>query len=509
MTGGIVQLSLWGAEDLVLSSQPQITFWKAVFRRPTPFAMASEEQSFQGTADFGRRCSLPIARAADLVTDIWLQVTLPDLDGYAESVVEPNATTPTIRWARYASPTIARIRVVPKASHVSSTTQRYTATLTPVGGGSTVTASSTSDDITTVVVTGLDPGKTYSATVQGLVATGSESTPASASETVIAVSWANNIGHAMLESVELEVGGSRIDRHTSDWLDIWSELTTPDEKKAGLWNMLGKSDEYDVRTPLFTGEKTLYIPLQFFFNTQPSLALPLVALSYHECRINFEFRPYKDCIRTTTRAVTSLVDASGNVLAFKDIKAYANMVYLETEERRRYSTIPHEMLIHQTQFLGDASINVQPGDSLTRKIPLEFSHPVKELVFVYQPFSAYSGDSTTLDPFSYGSGDFFDTARILINGHDRFSSRPPGYFRYVQPYQHHTRVPTKPIYVYSFALHPENAQSSGTCNYSRIDTSHIHAQLSTTIGQGRVRVFALSYNVFRVAEGLGGLSFAG
>ena len=512
MTGGIVQLSLWGAEDIVLSSQPQITYFKSVFRRPTPFAQSAEEQNFQGTSDFGRRCSLSLSRSGDLCTEIWLQITLPSLDGYAENLTAPTANRPVIRWARYASPTSARVSLRPPLTLSALSAQLYAATLTPDDGGPDVTGTSSAADPLTILVTGLAPGVNYAAAVvavdspQGLAAEVSESVD------VIALAWANSIGHALVESVEVECGGARVDRHTSDWLDIWTELTTPEEKRAGLWEMLGKFDQYDPHQPgvaCHAGETTLYVPMQFFFNTSSSLALPLVALVYHETRLNFQFRDYKDCVRSTRHAITTLVDEMGYPLAIKEIRAFANMVYLESDERRRYSTIPHEILISQTQFLGDAAINVQEGDALSRKIPLEFSHPVKEIVWVFQPYDNYAGDSTTLDWFGYGTDDFFDDARIVINGHDRFSARPPGYFRLCQPYAHHTRVPNKRIYSYSFALHPEQGQASGTCNYSRIDTSQLLATLRPTLGKGRVRIFATSFNVFRIANGLGGLSFAG
>jgi hypothetical protein len=311
--------------------------------------------------------------------------------------------------------------------------------------------------------------------------------------------------------VELTIGGSRIDRHTSDWMDIWTELTVGEEKRAGLYEMLGKYEAYDPLSPLasFDEERTLFVPLQFFFCQSPGMALPLLALTYHETRLEFSFREYKDCLRSTTRAISTLADDAGYPLAVKEIKAYCTQVFLDVEERRRYATIPQEYLITLNQFLGDAAINVQPGDALVRKVPIEFSHPVKELVWVYQPRDTYAGTSLTLDWFGYGEDDWCTDLKIQINGTDRNVARPPAYYRLCQPYVHHTRVPKKRISVYSFALYPENVQSSGTCNFSRLDTAHLVATLKPTIPQGRLRIYASSYNVLRIANGLGGLSFSG
>ena len=506
MTGGILQLSLWGAEDIVLSSQPQITWFKQVFRRSTPFAMSHIEQSFQGAADFGTKSSLPLTRAGDLVMDVWLQITVPSLANYHEPLPAVTATKPVIKWARFTSSTTARVVVIPSLNLTNNTSQLYTATLTPVGGGSTVTATSTTGNPRVIDVTGLDASKEYDAVIEAVGQAGDD--PSDSTE-VIALKYCNSLGHAIIESVELEIGGSRIDRHTSDWLDIWSELTTPEEKLAGFNEMVGKYVDYDPRsdTKSFDSERTLFVPLQFFFNTSPGLALPLLALTYHETKLNFQFREYKHCIRSTRRAVTTLLDDSGYPLSVKELKAYANLVYLDVEERRRYSTIPHEVLCSLTQFLGDAAINVEDGDSLVRKIPIEFSHPVKEIIFVFNPYDSYTGDSTKLDWFDYGDADFFDELKLQINGHDRFAARPPGFFRLCQPYAHHTRVPKKRVFVYSYALYPESGQSSGTCNYSRADTAHMVATVKP--GRGRLRIYATSYNVLRIANGLGGLSFAG
>lgn len=529
MTGGIIQLALQsGAEDLVLTSNPQITFFKTSFRRATPFSLDAVEQQFQGVADFGRRSSVVLSRSGDLATEVWLQITLPSL----WTVFEPYTrmvNQPVIKAARYTSATGARVAVAPSESRLGSTTTVYQATLTPViPVGSTgtpppaVSGFSTLLAPTTIDVAGLAPAYEYTASVRTYIQTVQtvapppppptlDTEPASASVDVVSLRWCNNIGHALLESVELTIGGSRIDRHTSDWMDIWSELTVPEEKKAGFYEMVGKYEAFDPRSAdqSFDDERMLFVPLQFFFCTSPGMALPILALTYHETRLEFQFREYKDLVRSTRRPVSTLMDDAGYPLSLKEIKVYCTQVFLDVEERRRYSTIPQEYLITVTQFLGDAAINVQPGDALTRKVPIEFSHPVKELLWVYQPRAAYAGNSTTLDWFDYGTDDFFTDLKIQLNGMDRNVSRPPPYYRLCQPYTHHTRIPKKRIYSFSFALHPENVQSSGTCNFSRVDSSHLVATLKSTVTQGRLRVFCTSYNVLRIASGLGGLSFSG
>jgi hypothetical protein len=517
MSGGIVQLALWGAEDIPLSSQPQVTWFKTAFRRSTPFSMDSIEQQFQGEANFAKRSSINISRSGDLCTDVWLQIKVPSLWNYFEPYTQ-QASTPVIKAARYTSSTSAKVIVEPSITKATSITTVYKATVTPVGEGSTVTSTSTLSDPYTILVTGLVATSEYNVVVETMIQATENASPTldpdenvSASTEVIALKWANSLGHAIMESVAFSVGATLIDRHTSDYLDMWSELTLSEEKKAGVYEMVGKYDDYDPRDAdkSFDTERLLMVPMQFFFCTSPSMALPILSLTYHESRLDFQFRDYKDCIRSTRRPVSTLLDASGYPMTLKEMKCYATQVYLDVEERRRYSNLPQEMLVTVTQFLGDAALNVQAGDALTRKIPIEFSHPVKEIIWAYNPIASYTGDSTTIDWFNYGDDDFFDDLKISINGVDRNISRPAPYYRLIQPYAHHTRIPKKKVYSFSFALHPEQIQGSGTINMSRCDTAHLVATMKPTTGQGRLRVYCTSFNVFRVANGLGGLSFSG
>jgi hypothetical protein len=407
-----MQLVAYGAQDVYLTGNPQITFFKVVYRRHTNFACESIQQTFNGSVDFGRKVTATISRNGDLITNCWVEADLPAL----------------------------------------------------TSGG-----------------------------------------------------WVNSVGHALLKEVELEIGGQRIDKHYADWLEIWSELSVPAEKRDGYKMMVGK---YDVNPTLSAANngatvaaKKLYIPLQFFFNRNPGLALPLIALQYHEVKINIQFGSLDECSFGPV-SNTGAASTSGSLNA----SLYVDYVYLDTDERRRFAQVSHEMLIEQLQFTGDESVSSSLTGS-SNKIRLNFNHPVKELIWVVKN----TDDVNDANPFSYGANDdeFFEgstnnniagegldtvkDAKLLLNGHDRFAQRDGSYFRLVQPYQHHTCVPKKNIYVYSFALKPEEHQPSGTCNFSRID----NATLSLTVLSGTVaKVFATSYNVLRIMSGMGGLAYS-
>ena len=545
MGGGLMQLVAYGAQDVYLTGNPQITFWKVSYRRHTNFAMESIEQTFNEQADFGRRVTCTISRNGDLAYRTYLQVTLPEINQQMKN-----------------SPSL------------------------PLQGGNGVYAR-----------------------------------------------WLDFPGEQLISQVEVEIGGQRIDRQYGDWMHIWNQLTLTSEQQRGYYKMVGNTTQLtfitdpsfnDVDGPCESNaprqvcaprnalpETTLYVPFQFWYCRNPGLALPLIALQYHEVKINLDIRPIDECLW----AVSTLGECSGSgkvTTAYNQslvaASLYVDYVFLDTDERRRMAQNPHEYLIEQLQFTGDESVG-----SSSNKIKLNFNHPVKELVWVVQPdenvdycsalecsqslyrvlgaqpfnytdaidalpnaihsFGGHDSVAETTGAFIDGSGLFNDagaqdmaagtqwfggqptaaytqpnmagpahdmnsgvsdagtfvlteasidmhcwgenpvvTAKLQLNGQDRFSEREGTYFDLVQPFQHHTRNPDTGINVYSFALRPEEHQPSGSCNFSRIDNATLQLVLSNATVEGtktaKVRVYATNYNVLRVMSGMGGLAYS-
>jgi len=596
-----MQLVAYGAQDVYLTGNPQITFWKVTYRRYTNFAIESIEQTFNGQADFGRRVQCIISRNGDLAYRTYLQVTLPEINQL-------------------------------------------------MGLGAFI----------------LGQG-------QGVYAR-----------------WLDYPGEQLVAQVEVEIGGQRIDRQYGDWMHIWNQLTMTAEQERGYYKMIGNVTQLTFITdPSFADvdgpcdslaprqvcaprnalpETTLYVPLQFWFCTNPGLALPLIALQYHEVKINLDIRPIDECLWAVTtlschgddrapfdankqfspgRPVPATIAYNQSIVA---ASLYVDYVFLDTDERRRMAQNPHEYLITQLQFTGDESVG-----SSSNKIKLNFNHPVKELIWVVQPdqnvdycsslvcdallfkvlgaqpfnytdaidalpnaihafggpqalardsrayidvrglfndagatdeyipgdFTGYwhgpndpyneanlggqavqfphsvtqglTSDPTILAALGVGGigagglanyidkSDHFKsessvsdagtfvltetslymhcwglnpvvTAKLQLNGQDRFSEREGSYFSWVQPYQSHTRNPDEGINVYSFALRPEEHQPSGTCNFSRIDNATLQLVLSNATVEGtktaKVRVYATNYNVLRIMSGMGGLAYS-
>ena len=311
MGGGLMQLVAYGAQDIYLTGNPQITFFKVVYRRHTNFSMETIEQTVSGTA---------IASA---------------------------------------------------------------------GGTGTVTISRNGDLVHKVYVTSSTAG----------IENGDE----------------------LVSEVELEIGGQKIDRHYKEWNQIWNELSTPESQAVGLKSMKGC-----VGSSGTTGAGMVQVPLNFWFCRNPGLALPLIALQYHEVKLKFTWG---------TDALTGATDATCKVMC--------DYIYLDTDERRRFAQVSHEYLIEQLQK--------QSADT-SGSVKLNFNHPVKELIWTSARTNAYG------------------TAQLKLNGHDRFSSQEEEYFQLRQPYDYHTAVPKQNLPSAGKALQVDWHANSAPADFLLVST---------------------------------------
>jgi len=343
------------------------------------------------------------------------------------------------------------------------------------------------------------------------------------------------LGFNFIERVELDIGGQIIDRLYSEYMYLWSSLTSDFLKARKLSGML-TNEKYNPQTLQFSANpgcagtngrqsmpNILYIPLSFFFTRNPGTALPLIALQYHEVKINVIWKTPKEIAGNYNTGVQTLPNATSAAL-------YIDYIYLDTDERRRFAQQSHEYLIEQVQFNEDVGIS-----TASKRIDLTFNHPVKELIWVVQPTcytncnanalvyardssnatSFVSGGNTRLTPFVYDQAAVFEQ-QLQINGQDRLERRYGDYFNKVQPYQHHTGIAPGPgVYMYSFAVKPEEHQPSGTCNFSRIDTATLVLTLDGAVAVDDsndntwdMRMYAVNYNVLRIMSGMGGLAFS-
>ena len=443
MGGGLLQLVAYGAQDAYLSGNPQITFWRGLFKRHTNFAMEPFRVNMTGQAAWGTKHSAILGRHADLVSSAYIEVEL-----------------------------------------------------------------------------GSDSGDlVYSA---------------------LGTSGSKQAGFNLLEYVELDIGGQIIDRQYAEFMYLWGSLAYKVEEQFKM--------DYMAQTANFrnadcgpTGRpyrnNLTYIPLMFFFCRNPGAALPLIALQYHEVKINVLWNKTKNIFKN------GVTDTTGP----KQANLLIDYIYLDVEERRRMAQESHEYLIEQTQFNEDKGLT-----SAQNRVDLTFNHPVKELIWVTQyswrkncniaPPPPHSEPSITygISPLTYDS--LIYECSLQLNGQDRVPSLPGMYYAAVQPFQHHSglsfldgantvlpngsnkatpypgddeRGAPGGVYVYSFAIKPEEHQPSGTCNFSRIDTATLVFSVdglkpisNKDVENADIRVYAINYNILRVMSGMGGLAYS-
>ena len=441
MGGGLLQLVAYGAQDVYLTGNPQITFFKVAYRRHTNFALEAIEQTFNGNATYGSRVTCQITRNGDLINRVYFVGTITNTNA---KIAETGKNNNCIALVPY-------------------------------------------------------------------------------------------FGLKLLKTIELEIGGQRIDKHYSEWLYIWNELSLPQGKRDGYKLMVG-GDKLN-RSIVLEAEQSysVYVPLEFWFCRNVGLALPLIALQYHEVKINIEFENVQNMVDkgyNYSNKAFLLKDTAGVSLTATqelnyffsggtklDLSAslWVDYIFLDTDERRRFAQLSHEYLIEQLQFTG--SDTVSAGENSLKSIRMNFNHPCKELIWVIKPKPA----GADLEKQTIYWNNFTDRntdnqyvlaknpvtiAKIQLNGNDRFADRKGNYFSLVQPYQHHEHTPNNfnaGINVYSFAIKPEEHQPSGTLNMSRIDTAVLSVASKV---DGSIYIYTVNYNVLRILSGMGGLAYS-
>ena len=366
MGGGLMQLVAYGAQDIYLTGNPQITFFKVVYRRHTNFSMESIEQNWDGDALCGRATSV-ISRNGDLVHKLYLQQEI--------YVWTPPDTTSDCEC---------------------------------IDGGD----------------------------------------------------YLYNPTHTGINEISIEIGGQRIDRHSGKWMEVISQLKEHNSggtlgilgtnggtkfqnmARAGGVLVAGLGKVADKYTKLLDFDALYnfqvepvhfdaYVPLRFWFCENVGLALPLIALQYHEVKIILELN--KNLV------VYKIDENCPNIqMQYLCNKLYADYIYLDTDERRRFAQVSHEYLIEQVQH--EKFLNT------INELTLNFNHPVKEIIW-----TGGQNDKTGLfgklpgSSIDYLADDYYKnnniTYELQLNGHQRMSSRPLEYYTKQQVYDYHTGTP--------------------------------------------------------------------
>lgn len=530
MSGGLLQLVAYGTQDVYITGNPEITFFKMIYRRHTNFSTELKEICLDGIPSL-TKTSIVIPRKGDLVSQLYLKVVLPEIK--------------------------------------------------------------------------LSKGSKFA--------------------------WSYLLGFNIVRQLEVEIGGSIINKYYNTWSLIWYSLARNNQLDRSLTNMMGVVPEMYTYNGKNKPAYTLYIPLIFYFSSRMShRAIPLIALQYHAVQINFYFQNLKDIIIANDK----FLKCDANQLHIKEATLLATYIYLDSEERRQLASTAHEYLIAQIQRLEPESIQTP-----IQSFDLNFNHPTREIYwvverqkyvisqkFIYYPYSeintiplfakqllyesiklacncndhrnSYGFEffyphttsttenkkitvvnkssrilifntrsliynrvnyvnkvygvisvdkldrikidvtktTLTIEDLSIPACKFVDTrfysdnphinmrynagmnidtsvnpvlyGKLIINGVDRFSRRDGNYFNYVLPDQYHRNTPGDGVNIYSFCLTPENPDPSGTINFSRIDSAKLLLEFrDVDFNKDKLYIFAQSYNILRITSGLGGLAY--
>lgn len=377
--------------------------------------------------------------------------------------------------------------------------------------------------------------------------------------------WIKNIGTLLLKKATITVDGSTIDTITGEWLCIWNELILPVRETYD--NITGNVPEIidpRIRKPIIriTNNKfnkvsypiaklgdinpsipsrAIMIPLDFWFCKNPSLALPLLQLQYSEIYLNIEIEDSEKLYQVyspdlelyiSPRYFNELYHDDISIFTFinnNDLLPYieANYIYLDLQERNRFLTNTiNNILVEQLEITNDQPVQSNANSSIV--INLNIHKITKELIWTLKRDDYYKFNENTNYTASIPENnaiEILDKASIIWNKtNNRIEEKSADYFNKIQPYQHHSRIPKKGIYTYSFALEPEKWFPTGSYNSAVVNTSillYINGNHNNDAINNKLikmnknqytfgyiaNVYTKSYNIFSIASGSGGMKY--
>lgn len=443
---GTLQLIYIGEQNIYITENPQITFFKTLYKRHTNFAIDTVQEFFTTKVGFGQYIKCKLSKNGDLLNKLGIFIRLSGLN--------------QIR---------CQVPCGPK------------------------------DCLCTCPKCLLEPECDD-----------------------IIYGYCNAIGHVLLDRIEIWIGGKMIDRHYGEWLEIWTELTQTAEKRLGYYEMIGKKDPLSYTVDSFTGEMELFVPFNFWFCRNIGLSLPVMSLIYHDVEIIIKIRDFDQCWVSNKPGVP-------RPKACIDATLWADYIYLCMEERHKFYQETHIYLIEQLQRNENNHCDSNTG---FMNVDLYWNHPVKEMIWYIQrqdvvgpPDGVWPDDCSYPkgnDHFNYTTArvprlavlrETFTHAKLTLSGADRTYTWPAFYYRLLQNYYYHTRIPTANyLYTYSFGFAPEDHQPTGECNFSVVDNARLRIKLlnKSVIPECypvHCRIYATNYNILLITGGMGAIVF--
>ncbi len=630
MPSGIINLTYHGTQDLFLTANPQITFFKSVNKRHTHFAIESTEQTFIGKKDFGQTMNLTLLKNGDLIHKMYLKIVLPQINLEKTNIdITTKINTTNVQLNDITVLNVAMknyikiIMEIIREINIAVTTKNRTLNeiYTYLSGkfflslikddleNSTQISLIEQKSIIQLQVSGynlmslytyyqskLDLTIEYMKTrIESLNDFLNNTNPASLPMNIFSLmqnidvqqilytiyqyylsstvsendklillqkkmndiiyyinilnstvltdkfnkeklltslkdesyterykfAWVKQIGNAIIKNISIEIGSQNINKHTGEYLSIINELTQNYYNKIGYDKLIGNVDILTNFNDDLKPEYTLLIPLRFWFCENYASALPIINLNFSDIKIILELRTIEECCYTESSDISLFNMVKLYNIELKDVSLFTDYIYLTSEERKKFAQSSHEYVISQVQYNRFENIT-----SLSYVCELIFNHPVKEIFWIVRKNKDLININGTNEckwtDFSYDKMNPITRARLDFSNYVRFGPFDDVYLNCVQPYGHHKSIPSIGVNNYNFSLFPEELQTSGCCNFSKIDSAKLNLifnqkliesvlsepqQFDTQVGLV-IDIFAVNVNILRFIQGMGGLAFA-
>lgn len=565
MVGGLIHIATYGSQDIFLTGTPEITFFKIVYRRHTNFSIESVKVEFDDPVGFGKISTITIPRIGDLMYKTYLEVILPEINlqrlypnfrlksqvkiaennfnivtkfmninrrayvaAYEILIAENNNDiTKIINIINDIFNDSNIIDIINNFKNLMNNTKNSPFTFREVSLGEVVNKFSNININKNEIFKAIEIAIDKSTKLQNFFFTiyrDLKNQLNEESDKNIKFAWVERVGHSIIKEIELDIGGQKIDKQYGDWINIWYELTANRNMEEVYFQMIGNVEELTNFDRKPKPSYKLRIPLQFWYCRYNGLALPLVALEYHEVTFKVIFRKIEEVSYIEKDEMIKLSDQNDGITLDEvpeqlgidiDASMLIDYIYLDNQERKRFAQSSHEYLIDQLQVLELKNITVEELQIVLNN----FVHPIKELIWVAQK-ERYTINLDGYTPTRFHNYSLTDTnkgniisfSQIIFHNYNRIQKLDGNYFNYVQPYETHHTTPSDGINIYSFSIFPEEFQPSGSTNMSRLSRVTLLLEfdkrlIKTTNEPLIVRIYARNLNILRFTNGLAGLAF--
>jgi hypothetical protein len=598
MTGGLLSILSYGSTDLFLTGAPQISFFKVVYRRHTNFSVESIEIGYNTNINFNDEYEITFDRIGDLIGKTYLKIKIPEVYfSRAElslpyvTAVEPNKDNYSVVETFMTYNMNAYRTCVNNNKLVNITVNKFLTDISNNFAGNALIALSNFVDLqneqTDYNIMGLMNNcniyNIYSKYINSTTITVSElftyvenamifskrcqkyfwktySDLLKSYNTIIQnnlkFAWNKNIGHNIIDYIDVRLGGEQIDRHYGNYFESTYQIRKKNKLDKIYNDLIGNLEDLTNYNEDTKPSYFITIPLNFWFNKNMGSSFPLVASQYSDLSLRIKFRNINQCgIVELLEGETYTLEDFWNDKNYKlEISLLTDYIFLDGMERRKFAQSTHEYLIENVQTITEnlSNYNLENNvsnltnlsiitDIVSYTINMDFKHPCKQLIWTLQKKN-YLDDKNGTEKCIYNNysinpredKDPIINATILLNGYDRINKKlgTAKYFNLIQSYQHNTNIGDCGIYSYSFAIFPEDLQPSSSCNFSRflgqtlqldLDGNMFYYALSDinpSITYNSVNdiifnytdvtlnLYAICYNVIRINGGFSALAFS-